>query len=115
LGVCVRSRFVKSAIAAVPLLALALAQPAVSAAEISTAAPENAMVSPIPGLKAHVNTNVARTYLYRSAYGDETVNDRFYGPCKNFYYDYIENGRYHAYELGGFISTATAGSGWCGD
>lgn len=109
------SRFVKSALAAIPLLALTLAQPVVSSAEVSTAAPESGVVSPLAANKAHVNTDVARTYLYRSAYGDETVNDRFFGPCKNFYYDYIENGRYHAYELGGFISTATAGSGWCGD
>jgi hypothetical protein len=115
MGACVRSRLVKSALAVIPLLALALAQPAVGAAEIPAAAPETGVVSSTVGQKAHVNTNVARTYLYRYAYGDETVNDRFYGPCKNFYYDYIENGRYHAYELGGFISTAKAGSGWCGD
>lgn len=105
----------KSALAAIPLLALTLAQPVVSSAEIPAATPENGVVSPAAAYKAHVNTNVARTYLYRYAYGDETVNDRFYGPCKNFYYDYIENGRYHAYELGGFISTDKAGSGWCGD
>lgn len=110
-----RSRLVKSALAAIPLLALTLAQPVVSTAETPAAAPEHGVVAPLAAYKAHVNTNVARTYLYRYAYGEETVNDRFYGPCKNFYYDYIENGRYHAYELGGFISTDKAGSGWCGD
>jgi hypothetical protein len=106
---------VKSVLAVVPLLALTLGQPAVSSAATPAAAPESGVAAPIPGLKAHVNTNVVRTYLYRYAYGEETVNDRFFGPCKNFYYDYIENGRYHAYELGGFISTDKAGSGWCGD
>ena len=110
-----RSRLVKAALAAVPLLALTLAQPAVSSAEVPAAAPESGVVAPLAAYKAHVNTNVARTYLYRYYYGEETVNDRFYGPCKNFYYDTIVNGRYHAYELGGWISTDRAGSGWCGD
>lgn len=109
-----RSRLVKSALAAIPLLAAILAQPVVVSAEPAAVSHES-VVAPAAANKAHVNTDVARTYLYRYYYGDETVNDRFYGPCKNFYYDTIENGRYHAYELGGWISTATAGSGWCGD
>jgi hypothetical protein len=107
---------VKSAIVAVPLLAAALAQPVVVSAENSAAAShDSVVVAPMAAYKAHVNTDVARTYLYRYYYGDETVNDRFYGPCKDFYYDTIVNGRYHAYELGGWISTDKAGSGWCSD
>jgi len=111
----VRSRFVKSALVVIPLLAVTLAQPVVGSAEISAAASHDSVVAPMAGLKAHVNTDVAKTYLYQNYYGDETVNGQFYGPCKNFYYDAITNGRYHAYELGGWISTDKAGSGWCGD
>ncbi|MGB3438338.1 MAG: hypothetical protein WBA97_06250 [Actinophytocola sp.] len=95
---------------------MTLTQPVVGAAETApAAAPHASVVAPAAGLKAHVNTDVARTYLYRYYYGEETVNDRFYGPCKDFYYDQIVNGRYHAYELGGWISTDKAGSGWCSD
>jgi hypothetical protein len=108
-------RVVKSVLVAIPLLAVTLAQPVASSAEIPAAGTPASVVAPAAGLKAHVNTDVARTYLYRYATGDETVNDRFYGPCKDFYYDTISNGRYHAYELGGWISTDKAGSGWCGD
>jgi hypothetical protein len=111
----VRSRLLKSALAAVPLLAAVLAQPAMVSAEASAVESRDSVVAPAAAYKAHVNTDVARTYLYRYYYGEETVNDRFYGPCKNFYYDTIVNGRYHAYELGGWISTDRAGSGWCGD
>jgi hypothetical protein len=109
----VRSRFVKSTLAAVPLLAAILAQPVVVSAEVPAAAPRDSVVAPTVANMAHVNSDVARTYLYRYSTGEETVNDRFFGPCKNFYYDTIVNGRYHAYELGGWISTDRAGSGWC--
>ena len=110
-----RLRLVKSALAAIPLLAAILAQPVVVSAEIPAAASHESVVAPMAANKAHVNTDVAKTYLYRYSTGDETVGGQFYGPCKNFYYDTISNGRYHAYELGGWISTDKAGSGWCGD
>jgi hypothetical protein len=110
----VNSRRVALAVAAVSMFAAAVVSPAVSSAETPPAASERGEYAVTAGMKAHVNSNVDYTWLYDSAYGDAHGTTKLFN-CFNFYYDYTENGRYHAYALNGWISMDRAGSGWCGD
>jgi len=62
--------------------------------------------------KAHVNST-GWTYLYDSPYGANSI--RQLPACTNFMYEDIINGRYSSQGLRGYVSTAKAGPGWCGD
>jgi hypothetical protein len=62
--------------------------------------------------QAHVNSNISYTWLYVSQYGDTHYNIQL-GPCVNFWYDSVSNGRYHDITDGGWVSTDKAGPGWC--
>ena len=109
-----KSQRVALAVAAASLVAVGMVQPAVSSADTRTDAPARNEVAVTASYKAHVNSNVEYTWLYDSAYGDSHGSTKLFN-CFNFYYDYTENGRYHAYALNGWVSMATAGSGWCFD
>ena len=109
-----KSRRVALAVAAASVLTATLVQPGTSSAETRTAAPQQNEYAVTAGMKAHVNSNVEYTWLYDSAYGESHGTTKLF-RCFNFYYDYTENGRYHAYGLNGWISMDKAGSGWCGD
>jgi hypothetical protein len=86
----------------------------VGAAEARTGASVRNDVAVTAQYKAHVNSNVEYTWLYDSAYGEAHGTTKLFN-CFNFYYDYTENGRYHAYALNGWVSMDKAGSGWCFD
>ncbi|MFI9012196.1 hypothetical protein ACIGNX_33635 [Actinosynnema sp. NPDC053489] len=62
--------------------------------------------------QAHVNSNITYTWLYVSPHGD-THYDVKLGACTNFWYDVIDNGRYHDITHNGWVSTDKAGPGWC--
>ena len=108
------SRRVALAVAAASVLATTVFSSAVSSAETRPAASKQNEHAVTAGIKAHVNSNVDYTWLYDSAYGDSHGTTKLF-QCFNFYYDYTSNGRYHAYDLNGFISMDKAGAGWCGD
>jgi hypothetical protein len=61
--------------------------------------------------KGHVNST-GYTNLFASPNGDASYG--LLNPCTNFLYDAVINGRYRT-DLGGYVSTAKAGPGWCGD
>lgn len=100
------SRRFRIAVAAVSVLAFALAAPAVGAADTRP--------TPLVDQKAHVNSNVDFTWLYASSTGDLHYNVQL-PACLDFWYDRINNGRYFSPDLGGWVSTAKAGPGWCHD
>ena len=75
---------------------------ALSSAAQSSAAPQ----------KAHVNST-GWTYLYDSPYGANAIGTL--SACTNFYTEGVVNGRYSSQGLRGYVSTAKAGPGWCGD
>jgi hypothetical protein len=102
------------AVVAASLLAAGVGQPAVGSAEARTDVATQNEVAVTAGIKAHVNSNVEFTWLYKSAYGDAHHETKLFN-CFNFYYDRTENGRYHAYALNGWVSMDKAGPGWCFD
>ncbi|TDP97592.1 hypothetical protein [Labedaea rhizosphaerae] len=91
------------------LQALALSGVAAACVVLS---PATSSAAPLATNMAHVNSNIAYTWLYVSPYGDTHYNVQL-GPCVNFYYDGIVNGRYNDITHGGWVSTDRAGSGWC--
>ncbi|GAA3057044.1 hypothetical protein [Actinokineospora globicatena] len=62
--------------------------------------------------QGHVNSNVDFTWLYIGPTGDSHYNVKL-GACTNFWYDAVDNGRYHDISHGGWVSTDKAGPGWC--
>lgn len=102
---------IKRLLVLVGIVAASLVIPATSSPVSASIAPDQGQVVIQAWQKGHVNSNDS-TRLFVSDHGETYYN--VLGPCTDFWYDAISNGRYHT-NLGGWVSMAKAGPGWCHD